>query len=153
MSKPTYLHKLLTQSLKDGVVTTYEESIVEGSKGVYVKYFSKDATGKQEKITINGKDDKFVMIVKEGDKDEKKTLTKDELMTELKKNKKLKFAVDFTKTQKGGAWLERQKKSSKSVSSKPDKKSSSVKKVNKVPVKKVPVKKAPVKKAKNGSSK
>ena len=34
--------------------------------------------------------------------DGEKTLTKSELLDELKSNKKLKFATDYTKTQKGG---------------------------------------------------
>lgn len=117
MPKPTYLHKEAKQSIKDGVSSTYEELIIEGPNGIVIKYFSKDDKG-DEKIKIVGKDDKFKMTVKEGDKVEEKELTKDELMNELKKNKKLKFAVDFTKTQKGGDWLERPKKRAKKASSK-----------------------------------
>lgn len=126
MSKLTYLHKVLHQSLKDGVMSTYEEIILDGPKGITVKYFSK--TGKEsDKIKIVGKDDKFEMTVQEGDKVEKKTLTKDELVSELKKNKKLKFASEFTKTQKGGAWLERQKKAKSSSKKTTSKKASSSK--------------------------
>lgn len=148
MSKPksalTYLHKVFNQSLKDGVVTTYEEIIIEGPKGITVKYYSKDGKN-EEKITIFGKDDKFKMTIKEGDKKEEKTLTKEELMSELKKNKKLKFAADFTKTQKGGMWIDGEmsrpkkassakkvKKTKSKSKSKSVKKSSSAKKVKKV---------------------
>lgn len=116
MSKLTYLHKVMNQSLKDGEVTTYEEEIIDGPKGITVKLYSK-SNGVIEKIRISGKDDKFIMKVTEGDKTEDTQLTKKELMEELKKNKKLKFAADFAKTQKGGSWLNRPemtKKGSKS---------------------------------------
>lgn len=124
MSKLNYLHKELKQSLKDGVVTTYEEVIIDGPKGVTIKYFSKDGNS-EEKITINEKNGKFILKIKNGDKVDEKSLSKDEFIDELKKNKKLKFAADFVKTQKGGAWLNRPKKAS---STKKVKKASSAKK-------------------------
>ena len=115
MSKLSYLHKIMNQSLKDGVVSSYEEQIIEGPKGIFIKYFNK--TGQNsEKIKIMGKGDKFEIIIQENDKKEKKILTKDEFIAEIKKNKKLKFAVEFTKTQKGGAWLNRPTKKTKSKS-------------------------------------
>jgi len=115
MSKLNYLHKVMNQTLKDGVVSTYEEIILDGPKGITIKYFNK--TGKEsDKIKIVGKGDKFEMSTQEGDKKDKKVLTKDELMTELKKNKKLKFAIEFTKTQKGGAWLDKSKAKTQSRS-------------------------------------
>lgn len=126
MSKLSYLHKVFNQTLKNGVVNTYEEVIIEGPEGIKVHYFSKDENN-TEKIsikTVKGKKDEFEMIVQDGDKKDKKTISKDELMEELKKNKKLKFAADFAKTQKGGAWLD-------GKISRP-KKSSSMKKVKKV---------------------
>ena len=129
MSNLKYLHKVLNQSLKDGVSETYEETIVDGPKGVTVKMFKKDASG-VERISINGKDDKFVMRTKKGDKEDEKTLTKDELMAELSKNKSLKFAAEFSKTQKGGSVFggkKSSKKSSKKTSQKPASKKSSKK--------------------------
>lgn len=106
MSKLTYLHKVINESIKNGEKMTYEELIIEGPKGITVKMFSKDKNG-AERISISGKDDKFVMRTMVGDKKDEVTLTKDELVAELKKNKKLKFAAEFVKTQKGGAWLMR----------------------------------------------
>jgi len=132
MSNLKYLHKVLNQSLKDGVSTTYEETIVDGPRGITIKMFKKDNMG-VERISINGKDDKFVMKTKKGDKEDEKTLSKNELMSELTKNKNLKFAVDFSKTQKGGRLLGG-KKSSKTQSKKPSKKTS--KKPSKKPSKK-----------------
>lgn len=124
MSKLNYLHKSLSKTIKNGESTTYEETIVEGPKGISVKMYSKDKNG-IEKISISGSGDKFVMRTMEGDKKDEKTLTRSELLEELKKNKKLKFAADFAKTQKGGAWLRRgsSKKSKKRSSTKRTKRS------------------------------
>ena len=119
----TYLHKVVQQSVKDGKSSTLEEIVVDGPKGLSVKYFSK--TGDDvDKIVIYGKDDSFTMKTADGEK----TFTKAELLDELKSNKKLKFATDYAKTQKGGAIqvLEggAKKKSSKKSSKKGSKKSS-----------------------------
>jgi hypothetical protein len=95
----------MNQSMKDGEVSTYEEIIMDGPKGITVKLFNKDKNS-VEKIVISGKDDKFTMRTMDGDKKDEKSLNRDELMNELKKNKKLKFAADFVKTQKGGDWLD-----------------------------------------------
>jgi len=114
-SNLTYLHKVLNESLKSGEKSTYEEVIIDGPKGVTIKMFSKSKDG-SEKIIISGNGDKFVMKTMEGDKKDEKSLSKDDLIAELKKNKRLKFAADFAKefakNQKGGAWdwLERPKK-------------------------------------------
>jgi hypothetical protein len=124
MSKLTYLHKVLNQTLKNGVSETYEESIIDGPRGVSIKLYKKDANG-VERVLISGKDDKFTMKTKKGDKEEEKTLTKDDLLSELSKNKSLKFASEFAKTQKGGKLFggkKVSKKSSKKVSKKASKK-------------------------------
>jgi hypothetical protein len=126
MSNLTYLHKVLNQSLKDGVAETYEESIIDGPRGVSIKLYKKDANG-IERVVITGKDDKFTMKTKKGDKEDEKTLTKDELLSELSKNKSLKFAAEFAKTQKGGKLFggkKSAKKGSKKVSKKGSKKAS-----------------------------
>ena len=119
----TYLHKQLKESLKDGKKTTEEEVIIDGPKGVTIKMYSKNGD-KIEKITIHGSGDEFVMkTTKDGSQDEKK-LTKSELMAELKKNKKLEFAADFAKSQKGGELMRSRRKSSKKASKKSSKKAS-----------------------------
>ena len=130
MSNLKYLHKVLNQSLKDGVSETYEESIIDGPRGVTIKLYKKDATG-VERILIVGTDNKYTMKTKNGDKEDEKTLDKDGLMDEIKKNKSLKFAAEFAKTQKGGKLFTKlfggkkpSKKSSKSGSKKVSKKTS-----------------------------
>lgn len=126
MSNLKYLHKVLNQTLKNGVAETHEEVIIDGQKGVTVKLFHKDADG-IERITISGKDDSFVMRTQSGEKKDEKTLTKDEMLKELSKNKMLKFAADFAKTQKGGRLFggrKLSKRSSKKSSKRTSKKSS-----------------------------
>src|SRR5690606_29147815 len=56
---------------------------------------------------LAGKGDKYVLKSNLNGVKEEKTLTKREMLDELSKNKKLKFAADFLKTQKGGALLRR----------------------------------------------
>jgi hypothetical protein len=115
-----YLHKVVQQSVKDGKASTLEEIVVDGPKGLSVKYFSKSGDD-ADKIVIYGKDDTYKM--KSGDVE--KTLTKSELLDELKSNKKLKFAADYAKTQKGGSLTGgAKKKSSKKSSKKGSKKGS-----------------------------
>ena len=121
----SYLHKVFNQSLKDGVVTTYEEIIIDGPKGITLKFYNKD-NKKEEKITIFGNGNNFKMTTKIGDDKKEEELTKDQLLDVLKKNKNLKFASEFVKTQKGGEWLNVARPKSKSSS----KKSSSSKKAS-----------------------
>jgi len=137
----TYLHKIVEQHVKDGKATTLEEIVVDGPKGLSIKYFSKSGDN-LEKIIIYGKNDSFTMKSADGEK----IFTKAELLDELKSNKKLKFAIDYTKTiksvkseQMGGAKKKVSKKSSKKSSKKVSKKSSKKvsKKVSKKSSKKV----------------
>jgi topoisomerase IA-like protein len=134
MSNLKFLHKVENRSFKDGVSKIHEESIVDGQRGISIKFFKKDDSG-VERIHINGKDNKYVMKTRKGDKTDEKVLTKDELLAELNKNKSLKFAAEFAKTQKGGRIFggkkssKKMSKSSKKTSKKMSKKSS--KKVSK----------------------
>ena len=126
-----YLHRVVNESLKNGIKETYEEFIIQGEKGVTIKMFKKDANG-MERIIISGKDDKYKMKTQKGDKKDEKELTLKEMLAELKSNKTLKFAAEFAKTQKGGKLFggkKMSKKSSKTASKKTSKKSS--KKVSK----------------------
>jgi hypothetical protein len=87
-----YLYKVVQQLVKDGKVTTLEEIVIDGPKGVSVKYFYKSGDH-TDKIVIYGKNDIYKMKISE----EEKTLNKAELIKELKSNKKLKFAVEYSK--------------------------------------------------------
>ena len=116
----TYLHKKIHQMLKNNKMTTLEETVIDGPKGLSIKYFSK-SDDDSEKITIFGNEDKFKIKTN----DDEKTVSRKELFNEIKKNKKLKFAIDYVNSQNdnieqdGGS-----KKSSKKSSQKLSKKSS-----------------------------
>jgi hypothetical protein len=121
-----YLHRVVNESLKNGVKETYEEFIIQGEKGVTIKMFKKDADG-MERIVISGKEDKYKMKSQKGDKKDEKDLTLKEMLAELKSNKALKFAAEFAKTQKGGKLFggkKMSKKSSKTASKTASKKTS-----------------------------
>jgi hypothetical protein len=102
-----------------------EEIVVDGPRGLKINYYMKSGNT-VEKIVIFGKDDSFKMKSVDGEK----TLSKTELLNEIKSNKKLKFASEYAKTQKGGNVMTGgAKKSSKKSSKKGSKKKS--KKVSK----------------------
>lgn len=112
MSKLNFLHEVKNRSIKNDQVEVHEEIIIDGPKGVTIKYYHKDAAG-IEKISIFGKDDSYKMTVISGGEKKDSTLSKSELTAELAKNKKLSFAKGF-KLQKGGS--RKIKKGSKSGS-------------------------------------
>lgn len=130
----TYLHNVVNKTLSNGVINTYEELIKEGPKGLVIKLYNK-VGDKIEKLVLAGKGDSYTLKSNLNGTKEEKTLTKREMLDELSKNKKLKFASDFLKTQKGGALLKRiAHPMSRSKSKKASKKAS--KKDSKKPVKK-----------------
>lgn len=92
-----YLHNNIQKSVKNGKVVIYEELVKESPKGITIKYYSK-VDGEIDRILIVGKADSYKMKTN----GEEKTLDKTELLNEVKSNKKLKFASEFIKTQKGG---------------------------------------------------
>ena len=97
-----YLYKNVQQCVKDGQSSTLEESVIDGPKGLSIKYYKKKGND-VEKIVIYGKVDSFTM--KTQDDQTGKELNKSELQAELKKNKKLKFTEEYVKLhlQKGGS--------------------------------------------------
>jgi hypothetical protein len=111
-----YLHRVVNESLKNGVKEAYEEFIIQGEKGVTIKMFKKDANG-MERIVISGRDDKYKMKTQNNDKKDEKELTLKEMLSELRNNKALKFAAEFAKTQKGGKLFGGKKMSKKSAMS------------------------------------
>lgn len=129
MSVINLLHDVHDVSIIDGKKMTFEEYLIQGDKGLKIKYFKKNDKG-AEKIVITGKDNKFLMRkIKDKDIVEEKELSYADMMKELKE-KKFEFALKLLKTVKkgleGGA-----KRSKKSKSSKKSKKSKSSKKTKK----------------------
>ena len=115
MSKLNFLHDVKNRSIKDDKVTVDEEYIIDGPKGITIKYYHKEGT-EIEKISISGKDDSYRMIVISGGEKKESTLSKSDLAKEIAKNKKLAFAKDYSKSQKGGRKSSRSGSKSKSKS-------------------------------------
>jgi hypothetical protein len=97
MSSIKILHDIRNLSIKNGKKVVEEEYVIQGEKGLKIKYYYKDEK-KKEKITITGKDGKYMMKTIIDDKVDEKELDEKGLKAEMK-NSKLKFA----KEQLGGA--------------------------------------------------
>lgn len=123
MSTVKYLHKVLNESVKDGKKTTYEESIIDGTKGLTLRFFKKSEKG-VEKINIVEKNKKFFVKKIKGDKKEEHEFNREKVLEFIKKEENLAFAKEFLKTQTGGALLKRLKSGSKKGSKAGSKKGS-----------------------------
>ena len=130
MSEIKVLYDYRNLSLKNGKKVLDEEYVIEGEKGLKIKYYHKEDED-IEKIVITGSDDKYKMKYYKNKEEvvETEFNSEKELMTEIKKNKKLKFAVEqmkggAIKELEGGAKKKSSKKASKKVSKKASKKSS-----------------------------
>lgn len=130
MSKLNFLHDVKNRFIKDDKVQVDEEYIIDGPNGLTIKYYHKEGT-ESEKITISGKDDNYKMVVISGGDKKETSLSKSDLAKEIGKNKKLGFAKDFLKTQKGGRKGSKAKKGSTTKKSSKTKKGSRTKKGSK----------------------
>jgi len=116
-----YLHKTSYTHVEDGKVEVIDEQIIHGSKGLSFKMYKK-ADGKVEKYTCFGNaDGTYTLKHRKDDKEDTQTLTKEELLKELKSVKALAFAVDYIKSAKD---LKGGKRGSRKTSRKTSKKSS-----------------------------
>jgi hypothetical protein len=98
MSSINILHDIRNLSIKDGKKVVKEEYVIQGEKGLKIKYYFKDGE-KKEKHTITGKDGKYVMksIINQDPVIEKE-LDEKGLKAELKKD-----TFKFAKEQLGGS--------------------------------------------------
>ena len=92
MSSINILHDIRNLSIKNGKKVVEEEYVIQGEKGLKIKYYYKDDK-KKEKITITGKDGKYMMKSIVDDKVDEKELDEKGLKAEMK-NSKLKFAKE-----------------------------------------------------------
>lgn len=129
---PNYLYNNASSKLVDSFIEKTEEYIIDGEKGIIIKYYHVDKT-KLKKVMIKSlSKDTFIYKIKQGKnksdiKEDVKNVTKDELLKIVKSDKDLDFASSFFKTAKGGAWLDgalSRKKPSKKRSKKTSKKKS-----------------------------
>ena len=98
MSSINILHDIRNLSIKNGKKVVKEEYVIQGEKGLKIKYYYKDDK-KKEKITITGKDGNYLMKSIVDDKVSEKELDEKGLKSELKKD-----MFDFAQKQlKGGS--------------------------------------------------
>ena len=128
MSDITLLHDIRNVSIQNGVKQVDEQFIIQGEKGLKIKFYNK-LNDSIKKIVITGKDDKYKMkTYKDKETAVEKELTKKELMAELKSNSLLSFANSFSKELKGGEIVELNGGAKKSGSKKSGSKKSGSKK-------------------------
>ena len=116
--KLTFLHQVQNKSVQNGKVVIHEEQVIHGDDVFKFKYYHKEGD-KIDKVTGIRKDgDSYVIITQKGEKKEQETLSKDEVIKMLTKQKHLKFALEYIASMKGG------KKGSRKGSKKGSKKGS-----------------------------
>uniref|UniRef100_A0A6C0EC76 Uncharacterized protein n=1 Tax=viral metagenome TaxID=1070528 RepID=A0A6C0EC76_9ZZZZ len=126
--KLSYLHDFKHTTIKDGKKVVHEEYVINGTKGLRIKYYHKE-NDNIEKIVVGTKGDGnyFLKTTKNKDTKTEENLSKDDLLKVLKKDKSLDFALDYIKKEmKGGSrkTSRKTKKSSKKSSKKGSKKGS-----------------------------
>lgn len=121
---PKYLHEHTIKNLEDNFVIQTEEYIVDGEKGIKIKYFHIDKSGRKKIVILSNRDGTFIMKTDIKGKTSEKTLSKQELIKEIKDDKDLAFVNDFIKTIRGGEWLNARSKGRKKSSKKSSKKHS-----------------------------
>jgi hypothetical protein len=111
-SNLSFLHESRQTSIKNGKKVVHEEIIIDGPKGVTIKYFHNE-DGQKEKINIIGRNGSFSVREIKNDQVTDNTMNIEDLKDFIKKNDKLKFVRDFAKTMTGGNLLFRARKGSK----------------------------------------
>ena len=121
----TFLHKVQTTNVHDGKVVVHEEEVIHGEKGLKIKYYHKEDNKIVKFVAVQKEDGSFIVIeTADGAKGEGQSMSKDDVIELLKKNKHLKFALDYVKTVKGGRKMSRSRRGSKKGSKKASRKGS-----------------------------
>jgi len=116
--KLIFLHQVSNKTIHNDKKVIHEEEVVHGPKGLKFKYYHKEGDKIQKIVGVQTADGSFVVITTVGDKKDSQTLSKDEVIKMLTKEKHLKFALDYIKNLKGG------RRGSRKVSRKGSKKGS-----------------------------
>ena len=112
-SEITFFHESRHTSLKDGVKITDEEIIIDGPRGLTIKYFHNE-NGVKTRIAINGKSGSYTVATLEGDNMTRTELhSAEELKKFIKSEERLKFAKEYAKNASGGAHMGRPKRTKK----------------------------------------
>lgn len=134
LSGLTFLHKIVKQSVENDKVSTYEENVIDGARGLFIKFYSKE-NNNIKKITVHKNSDGTYTAKIDGNTETLNSVK--DLQAFVKKTAELDFAKKYVsglKEQKGGVKKssKRTKKASKKASKKTSKKTSkkSSKKIN-----------------------
>lgn len=112
-----YLHKYSHTTVIDGVATVVEEFLISGDTGITVKHYKKNEKGEKSKLVAKqNADGTFRIKTVHGDKIDEKTLSKEDTLKMLAKDKDLKFASDYLKQSGGKRRASRKSKKSKKSS-------------------------------------
>ena len=115
-----FVHEVNEKHVKDGKVMVHEELIVHGEKGVTIKFSHKE-NDKIMKVVIVKKPEGYLFKTTMDGKSEESTMSKSDLVKELKKHKQLKFALEYLE---GAKDLARAKSGTKKGTKKSSKKGS-----------------------------
>ena len=123
MSNITYMMKNKDETIKDGVRTVKDVSIIDGTRGLSIKLYEEDSKkGTKTKTLIIKEGDKYIVKkTNDGQTTEETLNSLKELQAYVKKN--LNFAETYVNTMKGGR-RKLSRKSSRKTSRKLSKKSS-----------------------------
>ena len=98
MVKVNFVHSVKTMTIVNDKPIIHEEYIIDGAKGIFIKYYHKE-NDIIEKIIIKGDNDKFNVKMLLGDKKEEKVIDKKELIQLIKSTKLLVFAKPYASAQ------------------------------------------------------
>ena len=99
----TYLHKVHTAELKAGKMVKVEEELRDGPRGVSFKLFKKTGDKTEKYVAKQKEDGTFELYIVVGDKKDSQTLSKADLIKEIKKIKGLEFAIKYLASAKAVA--------------------------------------------------
>jgi len=112
----SYEHNVMTNV--NGKKVKENKSIVDGDKGVSVRYLMKTDTDFR-RVKATEKDGKFTVMTKKGEEDEKTTeMTEKEFLEMVKKEKEMEFVTEYMKKRIRGGAKRTVRKSSKKSSKK-----------------------------------
>ena len=98
----TFLHEVRTVNIHNGSKVVHEEEVIHGSKGLKFKYYHKEGEKIEKIVGVQKEDGSFIIITTvDGQRDES-SMSKEDVIKMLTKQKHLKFALDYIKTVKGG---------------------------------------------------
>ena len=94
--KPFFRHEHNSMTMKDGVKHVKKENVIDGTIGLTFSFLELKGNDFY-KVMAKQEGDKFMVMEKKNDKEEKMELDEKKFMAMIEKNKNLKFLVDYMK--------------------------------------------------------